>query len=109
MQGTEGIMDERSAGRLCLPHNVVARSFVTETVLLDVNEGRYFRLDRSAGSLLEALLAHGSVCGAAAALAVGGWEDAEVLTADLEALCTELLELGLLRRGERLAPAWVTA
>jgi Coenzyme PQQ synthesis protein D (PqqD) len=109
MRETEGIMDERGAGRLCLPHNVVARSFASETVLLDVNEGRYFRLDRAAGALLDALLAHGSVGGAAAALAVEGWADAGVLSAELDALSAELLELGLLRHAERLAPAWVTA
>lgn len=88
----------RVAGsRASLPNNVIARSFVAETVLMDVNTGRYFKLDRTAGAMLDALLANPTVAAAATALAERGWGSEEVLVTDLGALCSELGAMGLVR------------
>src|SRR3954462_11800232 len=83
--------------RAQLPQNVVSRAFVAETVLLDVDTGRYFRLDRTAGELPDALIAEPSVAAAARRLAARGLGTAEALVADLAELCAELEALGLLR------------
>jgi hypothetical protein len=83
--------------RALLPNNVVSRSFVAETVLLDVETGRYFKLDRTAGAMLEALLGARSLAAAAGVLADQGWGAQEVLVADLAELCAQLEGLGLVR------------
>jgi hypothetical protein len=82
---------------VALRKNVVARAFVEETVLLDVNCGRYFRLDGTAARLLQALMDHGTVSAAASALAGVGWGLREELVGDLSAFCTELDGLGLVQ------------
>lgn len=87
-------------GRVSLPNNVISRSFVAETVLMDVNSGRYFKLDRTAGVMLEALLAQRTVPGAALALSERGWGSEDVLRGDLSALTLELSAMGLLRLEE---------
>ena len=83
--------------RALLPNHVVSRSFVSETVLLDVQSGRYFKLDASAGAMLDALLAERTLACAAVALAGRGWGSADRLLPDLAALGAELEALGLLR------------
>ena len=83
--------------RAKLPANVVSRSFVAETVLLDVDTGRYFKLDRNAGEMLEVLVAAPSLAAAATRLAARGWGDADAVVADLAELCRELDSIGLLR------------
>jgi len=79
-----------------VPLHVVVRSFVTETVLMDVGTARYFSLDRVGGAMLAALVEHGIVAEAARALAVGGWGPAGEVEGDLSELARELEELGLL-------------
>lgn len=91
-----------TAGRVAgchaiLPNNVIARSFVAETVLMDVNSGRYFKLDRTAGAMLDALLSKPTVAAAAALLSERGWGSEDVLITDLGALCGELGAMGLVR------------
>jgi hypothetical protein len=83
--------------RAVLPESIVARTFVAETVLLDVTTGRYFKLDRTAGAMLDALLANRSLSTAATALAGPAWGSEDALIADLAELCAELEGLGLLR------------
>lgn len=83
--------------RALLPNHVVARSFVAETVLLDVETGRYFKLDSTAGSMLDALLAERTLAAAARLLAQRGWGAEDILVIELAELCAELEGLGLLR------------
>lgn len=90
-------MIDAARRRALLPHNVISRSFVTETVLLDVNCGRYFKLDATAGALFDALVAEPSLAAAAAALSKRGWGSEEVVLGDLEALCADLGARGLVR------------
>jgi hypothetical protein len=79
-----------------MPLHVVVRSFVTETVLMDVATARYFSLDRASGAMLAALDEHGSVAEAARALVAGGWGPGGEVEGDLSELVRELEELGLL-------------
>jgi Coenzyme PQQ synthesis protein D (PqqD) len=90
-------MNDAARCRALLPNNVISKSFVTETVLMDVNCGRYFKLDRAAGAMLDALIAQPSIAAAAAVLAGQGWGSEEVLLTDLDALCADLSALGLVR------------
>jgi hypothetical protein len=83
--------------RAALPNHVVSRSFVSETVLLDVQSGRYFKLDATAGAMLDALLRERTLAAAAVTLAGRGWGPADRLLGDLAALGEELASLGLLR------------
>jgi hypothetical protein len=83
--------------RASLPNHVVARSFVAETVLLDVESGRYFKLDATAGAMLDALLGERTLAAAAVTLGDRGWGPADRLLRDLAALGRELETLGLLR------------
>lgn len=90
------------ADEVRLPHHVVVRSFVAETVLMDVNTGRYYKLDPAGGSMLQSLDAHGSIGAAADALSADGWGSAAEVAADLMALVEHLRELGLIHRVPRL-------
>jgi len=83
--------------RAALPNHVVARSFVSETVLLDVHTGRYFKLDASAGSMLDAILAGRTIAQAAGRLADEGWGSEDAVVSELAELCSQLERLGLLR------------
>ena len=81
---------------VALPKTIVARAFVEETVLLDINSGRYFRLDGTAAQMLDALTRHGTVGAAARALCEDGWGVQGEVAGDLSAFCTELERLGVL-------------
>ena len=54
--------------RFSLPEHVVIRSFVSETILLDVDNGLYYRLDATRGAMLECLLETGAVTESSRAL-----------------------------------------
>lgn len=86
--------------RAALRPNVVSRAFVSETVLLDVETGRYFKLDATAGQMLDALLGEPSVAAAAALLSRRGWGAEELLATELAELCAELGGLKLLELRE---------
>lgn len=86
--------------RAVLPASVVSRAFVAETVLLDVDRGRYFKLDATAGQMLDALLGAPTLAAAAGVLARRGWGAEDLLCAELAELCGELRGLGLLELRE---------
>ena len=83
--------------RFSLPEHVVIRSFVSETILLDVENGLYYRLDATRGAMLECLLETGAVTESSRVLSQAGWGPGVELVAELTALCAELEELSLLR------------
>jgi Coenzyme PQQ synthesis protein D (PqqD) len=84
------------AARLRLPQHVVHRSFVAETVMLNLNTGQYHGLNRTAGRMLEALQAAPTMGAVVPELAREyGVEPAQIET-DLVTLCQELLERGLI-------------
>jgi Coenzyme PQQ synthesis protein D (PqqD) len=83
------------ASKVKVPHHVVYRSFPTETVLLNLQTGKYHGLNATAGRMLEALEKTASVRDAASALAENYEQPQSVIEQDLCALCNSLLERGL--------------
>jgi hypothetical protein len=84
------------AARVRLPQHVVHRSFVAETVVLNLSTGKYHGLNPTAGKMLEALAAAPTAGAAVPELAREyGVEPAKV-ESDLIALCQGLLERGLI-------------
>jgi hypothetical protein len=87
--------EEILATRLRVPQTVVFRSFPTETVVLNLNTGRYHGLNPSAGRMLEAMTAAPSVGEAARVVAAEYGQPAATVEADICALCRTLLDRGL--------------
>lgn len=79
-----------------VPQHVVYRSFPSETVVLNLNTGKYHGLNATAGQMLEALERADSLRDAAAELAAGYGQPQEVIESDLCELCASLLERGLI-------------
>jgi hypothetical protein len=87
---------ELLTARMRLPQHVVHRSFVTETVVLNLRTGKYHGLNPTAGRMLDAL-AEAATAGAAVPVLAReyGVEPAKV-ESDLIALCRGLLDRGLI-------------
>jgi len=79
-----------------IPQHVVYRSFPTETVVLNLNTGRYHGLNATAGRMLEQLERAACVREAALALADSYSHEQELIEHDLCDLCRTLLERGLI-------------
>ncbi len=84
------------AAKVRVPQNVVYRSFPSETVVLNLQTGKYHGLNATAGRMLAELERAGSVRDAAAALAESYEQDQSVVEQDLCELCQALLERGLI-------------
>jgi hypothetical protein len=84
------------AARVRLPQHVVHRSFVAETVLLNLQTGRYHGLNRTAGRMLEALEQAPTVGAAIPVLAAEYGVEPEQIQRDLLALTRGLLERELI-------------
>lgn len=81
---------------LRLPGHVVHRSFIAETVLLNLQTGNYHGLNPVGGAMLEAVNDAPSVREAIERVADRYSEDPAVVEADLLALCSSLLDRGLM-------------
>jgi len=87
---------ELLAARMRLPQHVLHRSFVAETVVLNLRTGKYHGLNPTAGRMLEALEAAPTAGVVVPELAREyGVEPAKV-EGDLIVLCQGLLERGLI-------------
>jgi len=84
------------AARVRLPQHVVHRTFVAETVVLNLHTGQYHGLNPTAGRMLEALDAAPTTGAAAAELALEYGVERDQVERDLVALCQGLLERGLI-------------
>ena len=84
------------AANVKVPQHVVYRSFPTETVVLNLQTGKYHGLNATAGRMLDALEKADCVRNAAAELASIYEQPQDVIENDLCTLCTSLLERGLL-------------
>ncbi len=84
------------AARVRLPQHVVRRSFVAETVILNLQTGQYHGLNPTAGKMLEALVVAPTV-GATVPQLAGeyGVQEAQIQE-DLLALIRGLLDRGLI-------------
>jgi hypothetical protein len=81
--------------RIVVPKHVVFRSFPAETVVLNLETGKYHGLNPTAGKMLEALSEAGSVRSAAARIALEYRRDQGAIEADMCNLCQALAERGL--------------
>jgi len=79
-----------------VPEHVVHRGFAAETVVLNLNTGRYHGLNPIAGRMLQALDQLGAVGEAAAQIATEYEQPLEAVQRDLCALCADLHERGLI-------------
>ena len=79
-----------------IPDHVVFRKFPAETVVLNLETGKYHGLNPTAGRMLEALGETGSVEAAVAVLADEYGQPVEDVRGDVENLCRDLLERNLL-------------
>ena len=82
--------------RVRIPRHVAYQSFVTETVVLDLDTGRYHELEHGAGALLAALESSASLALAAAALASDRGRPVAELESQCLELCVRLAEHGLI-------------
>jgi len=87
---------ELLAAHVRLPQHVVHRSFVAETVVLNLHTGKYHGLNPTAGRMLEALAAAPTVGAAVPELAGEYGVEPATIEDDLAALCRGLLERGLI-------------
>lgn len=84
------------AAKLRLPEHVVHRSFVAETVVLNLRTGKYHGLNPTAGRMLEAVEAASAATEAVPTLAQEYGVQPALIEADLRKLCEGLLQRGLL-------------
>jgi hypothetical protein len=92
------------ASKITVPQHVVYRSFPAETVVLNLETGRYHGLNATAGRMLEALEQAACVRDAAATLAIDYAQEQSVVERDLCELCQSLLERGLIETDGSPAP-----
>jgi hypothetical protein len=90
-----------------VPKHVVFRSFPTETVVLNLETGRYHGLNPTAGRMLKTLAEAGEVRRAASIVAREYGRPQAAIEADLCSLCQALLSRGLVEvdRADPRAPA----
>lgn len=84
------------SARIEVPQHVVYRSFPAETVVLNLQTGRYHGLNPTGGRMLEELERAASVGAAAAALAECYEESQSTIELDLCELCDALQRRGLI-------------
>jgi len=84
------------ASKVTVPQHVVYRSFPSETVVLNLQTGKYHGLNATAGRMLEELERAACVREAAVALAESYERAQVVVERDLCELCRALLERGLI-------------
>jgi hypothetical protein len=90
--------------KIKVPQHVVYRTFPSETVVLNLQTGKYHGLNPTAGRMLETLERADSVL-AAATVAAGEYEQPQATTErDMCKLCSSLLERDLIEIDEDDAP-----
>lgn len=94
----DSLTDDTSllAAKVKVPQHVVYRSFPSETVVLNLQTGKYHGLNATAGRMLDELARASCVGEAASALAASYEQDRGVIERDLCRLCESLLERGLI-------------
>ena len=85
---------------LRLPQHVVHRSFVAETVVLNLQTGKYHGLNSVGGRMLEVVNEAPTVRQAAELIAEEYGQDPGAIEADLVAFCRDLLDRGLLEAAD---------
>jgi predicted urease superfamily metal-dependent hydrolase len=86
--------------KIKVPQHIVYRTFPSETVVLNLQTGKYHGLNPTAGRMLETLERAESVL-EAATVAAGEYDQPQAPTErDMCQLCTSLLERGLIEIDE---------
>lgn len=83
--------------RVRVPEQVIFRDLVNETVLLNMADGRYHRVDRIGGRFFDVLRSGETLEQAAATLAREYDQPVSVVQRDLLEFCLQLIELGLVK------------
>ena len=83
-----------------IPDHVVYRKFPAETVVLNLQTGKYHGLNPTAARMLEVLAEHGSVDRTAEVLAEEYGQPLDELRRDVDQLCENLLERDLIEADE---------
>jgi Coenzyme PQQ synthesis protein D (PqqD) len=84
------------ASKVNVPQNVVYRSFPAETVVLNLETGKYHGLNPTAGHMLATLEKAATVRDAVIDLAASYEQPRTVIERDLHRLCNELLARDLI-------------
>lgn len=92
----EPFANDLAEARFRLPQHVVHRSFVSETVVLNLKTGKYHGLNTTAGKMLDALHEGLTVAETAQRLAAEYEQDAAAIQADVTVLCRGLVDRGLM-------------
>ena len=79
-----------------IPNHVVYRAFVRETVVLNLETGRYHGLNPTAGAMLSALESAGSIRGALRSLTEKFPDGSDRLEHDLLRFCEDAAQRGLI-------------
>jgi hypothetical protein len=87
---------EATATKVLVPQHVVYRCFPSETVVLNLQTGKYHGLNPTAGEMMEELARSGSVEAASAAVAAAHGLVVEAVEVDVRRLCAALLERNLI-------------
>jgi hypothetical protein len=82
--------------KVTIPQHVVFRAFVEETVVLNLESGRYHGLNPTAGRMLELLGEVGELGEVAKRIAEETGTPPERVAEDLDAFCSSLAERGLI-------------
>ena len=85
-----------AGAKVIVPRHVVHRSFPSETVVLNLQTGKYHGLNPTAGAMLDALKSSGSIVDASAEIADRFDLPQETVEDDVFHLCAALLERGLI-------------
>ncbi|HYZ80655.1 MAG TPA: PqqD family protein [Solirubrobacteraceae bacterium] len=88
--------DTLLSARLRLPEYVVHRTFVAETVVLNLQTGKYHGLNPMGGHMLDVLGESADVRAAAERIATEYDQDLEMVEDDFVAFCNDLLDRGLI-------------
>lgn len=93
------------SSRVRVPQHVVYRTFVQETVVLNLETGKYHGLNPTGGRMIDVLTSVASVAEAVNLLIEEFSVPREQIEADLSAFCLDLIERGLLAREDAPPPA----
>lgn len=99
MPPTQIQSDEMLTAQIRIPEHVVHRSFVAETVVLNLSTGKYHSLNPTAGRVLDLLKETGSVRESAQRVSDESDTPIERVTDDVIRLCTEMTARGLIETG----------
>lgn len=84
------------SARASIPAHVVYRAFAAETVILNLETGKYHGLNPTGGRMLELLDRCDSVAEAATMFASDFGKDTVEVESDIRAFCSRLFERGLI-------------